>query len=296
MKLHLLLCLAEDLKVLHDAGYVHRYLHPSSVLVFDDNFCAIGTFSKCCKVSSNTEEIVGWYHYMAPEYLLQSPYTKSSDIYSFGMIMHTIGTGIIPHRPLCISQSLNLDICLGLRPHTPHNIPKSFKDLMERCWNTEPCLRPNIHEVYNVLLNLWSSIYHNNHLTSLNSTCIEFLVADNNEDYSKSNSQEIITQKPENNNLEPLEMIKYIRESSLVKVFNIDELTMMTSINNDKFCKISKATLKIKETNMIVACRRIKCNQLDRPIFYELNKRKRLYLCLRILRVLGISLGRFCQI
>ncbi|PKY48089.1 kinase-like protein, partial [Rhizophagus irregularis] len=90
MKLHLLLCLAEDLKVLHDAGYVHRYLHPSSVLVFDDNFCAIGTFSKCCKVSSNTEEIVGWYHYMAPEYLLQSPYTKSSDIYSFGMIMHTV--------------------------------------------------------------------------------------------------------------------------------------------------------------------------------------------------------------
>ncbi|CAB5347295.1 unnamed protein product [Rhizophagus irregularis] len=161
---------------------------------------------------------------------------------------------------------------------------------MERCWNTEPCLRPNIHEVYNVLLNLWSSIYHNNHLTSLNSTCIEFLVADNNEDYSKSNSQEIITQKPENNNLEPLEMIKYIRESSLVKVFNIDELTMMTPINNDKFCKISKATLKTKETNMIVVCRRIKCNQLDRPFFHELNKRKRLYLCLRILRVLGISL------
>jgi serine/threonine protein kinase len=296
MKLHLLLCLAEDLKALQDAGYVHRYLHPSSVLVFDDGFCAIGSFSKCCKVLSNTDDVIGWYHYTAPEYLLQKPYTKSSDIYSFGIIMHTIGTGNIPHRPLCISQSLTLDICLGLRPRIPDNIPKSFKNLMEKCWNTEPCLRPNIHEVYFILLNLWSSIYHNNHLTSLNSTYVEFLVADNNVNSSKPNSQEMITQKAENSNLEPLEMVKYIKDNNLAKVISIGELTMMSPIDDDRFCKISKAILKKEKTDILVACKRFKSAQLDLTFFHELKKHKKLYYCLRILRVLGVSLGKCCLV
>ncbi|GES75235.1 kinase-like domain-containing protein [Rhizophagus clarus] len=288
MKLHLLLCLAEDLKALHDAGYVHRYLHPSSVLAFDDNFCAIGSFSKCCKISSNTEEIIGWFHYTAPECLLKNPYTKSSDIYSFGVIMHTIGTGNVPHRPLCVNQSLTLDICLGLRPYVPDNMPKCFRDLMEKCWNTEPGLRPNINEVYNILLNLWSSIYHNNHLTPLNSTFIEFLVADNDKDYSKSNSQEMVTQ---NDNLEPLEMIKYIKENNLAIIFSINELTMMTPIvDNDPFCKISIAILKKGETDSLVVCKRFKSTQLDKNFFDELKMHKKLYFCLKILRILGVSL------
>ncbi|CAB5385906.1 unnamed protein product [Rhizophagus irregularis] len=191
-KLHLLLSFAEDLKALHDAGYVHRYLHPSSVLVINDSFCAIGSFSKCRKDLSNIEDIVG-------------------------------------------------------------------------------C-----------------------HLTSLNSICIEFLIADNNEDYSKSNTQESITRKVENSNLDPLEMIKYIKENNLVKVFGIDELTMMAPIDNDHFCKISKATLKKEKTNSLVACKRFKSTQLDKTFFHELKLHKRLYFCLRVLRILGINLGKFC--
>ncbi|CAB5200595.1 unnamed protein product [Rhizophagus irregularis] len=187
-KLHLLLSFAEDLKALHDAGYVHRYLHPSSVLVINDSFCAIGSFSKCRKDLSNIEDIVG-------------------------------------------------------------------------------C-----------------------HLTSLNSICIEFLIADNNEDYSKSNTQESITRKVENSNLDPLEMIKYIKENNLVKVFGIDELTMMAPIDNDHFCKISKATLKKEKTNSLVACKRFKSTQLDKTFFHELKLHKRLYFCLRVLRILGINL------
>ncbi|RGB35135.1 hypothetical protein C1646_667979 [Rhizophagus diaphanus] len=59
-KLHLLLYVAEDLKAIHNAGDIHKYLHPFSVLVFDNIgsydssfsnsddgcFCAIGEFSR----------------------------------------------------------------------------------------------------------------------------------------------------------------------------------------------------------------------------------------------------------
>ncbi|CAG8672462.1 15125_t:CDS:2 [Rhizophagus irregularis] len=200
MKLHLLLYLSEDLKALHNAGYVHRYYkHPSSILVVNESYCAIETFL---------------------EYL-----------------------------------------------------------------------RPNIHEVHNTLLNLWTSIYHNKYSTSLNLMCLDFSAADNNKDYSDSNTQEIITKRAVSSDLETSEMIKYIEENSLVKVFSIDKLTMMTPINNDHFCKISKATLKTEKTDIIVACKRFKSTLLDKTFLHELKmQHKKLYFCLRILRVLGISL------
>ncbi|CAB5381114.1 unnamed protein product [Rhizophagus irregularis] len=58
MKLRLLLYLSEDLKSLHNAKYVHRYYkYPSSVLVFDNSFCAIETFLECKALPlTNTDE------------------------------------------------------------------------------------------------------------------------------------------------------------------------------------------------------------------------------------------------
>ncbi|CAB5347274.1 unnamed protein product [Rhizophagus irregularis] len=249
MKLHLLLYLSEDLKALHNAGYVHRYYkHPSSILVVNESYCAIETFLECKALPLYTDEMDG-------------------------------------------CRVMSYDICFGLRPHIPDNIPKSFKNLVERCWNTEPDLRPNIHEVHNTLLNLWTSIYHNKYSTSLNLMCLDFSAADNNKDYSDSNTQEIITKRAVSSDLETSEMIKYIEENSLVKVFSIDKLTMMTPINNDHFCKISKATLKTEKTDIIVACKRFKSTLLDKTFLHELKmQHKKLYFCLRILRVLGISL------
>ncbi|RIA85477.1 hypothetical protein C1645_830754 [Glomus cerebriforme] len=61
IKLHLLFYLAEDLKAIHNAGYVHRYLHPWNVQIFDNSLCAIGSFSKAlpCLPLPNTEKLFG---------------------------------------------------------------------------------------------------------------------------------------------------------------------------------------------------------------------------------------------
>src|SRR6266542_3355316 len=129
-------------------------------------------YSKCREAlsSAKTEEIFGWQRYMAPEFLRNKPYTKASDIYSFGMIMYTVGTGMIPYNQSSDDQYLTLDICLGVRPEIPIDMPESFTKLMKRCWSDDPDSRPDIHEVYNTLLNWWSSVYNK----CLNSNCLEF--------------------------------------------------------------------------------------------------------------------------
>ncbi|CAB4388044.1 unnamed protein product [Rhizophagus irregularis] len=233
MKLRLLLYLSEDLKSLHNAKYVHRYYkYPSSVLVFDNSFCAIETFLECKALPlTNTDE-------------------------------------------------------KGGRPHIPDNIPKSFKNLMEKCWNTEPDLRPNIHEVHNALLNLWSSIYYyDKNLTSLNLACLEYLAADNNKDYSNSKPQEIIPQQAESSNLRLSDIIDSMKR--LVKFIKMNELTTKTPIG-------SMTSTYILKENGLVFCKRLKNGQLVRDesikvFIHKLNMQNKPGFRLRIIPILGMS-------
>jgi hypothetical protein len=182
-------------------------------------------------------------------------------------------------------------------PKFSNNIPKSFKELMERCWNPMPELCPDIHEIYNNLLNWWSSIYHK----YLNSICIEFFTT-NNRDYSKPKSlvkqQKAKLKKialPKEKNLEPSELIDFIINNHFIKFININEFTTMIPIGDGHFGTIWKATWK--KTNNLVVCKKLKNNesiskkQIE-AFLHELNMHRRLDFCSRIIRILGISFGK----
>lgn len=281
----MLLYLSKDLKALHDSGYVHNNFYPTNILVFDNNLCAISTFSKCRKdlPLSNTDD----------------NYKKANDIYEFGMIMYIVGTGYIPYDLTC-AQSFDSNTFLTLyrlAPKFSKNIPKSFKELMERCWNPVQELCPDINEIYNNLLHWWSFIYHK----CLNSVCIEFLTI-NNRNYSKpkpplkphkTKLKEIVL--PNKKNLEPSELIDFIINNHFIKFININELTTMISIGDGHFGTIWKAIWK--KTNNLVVCKKLKNNesiskkQIE-AFLHELNMHRRLDFCSRIIRILGISFGK----
>ncbi|GBC05287.1 hypothetical protein RclHR1_06150013 [Rhizophagus clarus] len=298
IRLHLLFYLAEDLKVLHNAGYVHRNFNPIDILVFDNSLCAISSLSKCHKILSlsKPKEIFGWQRYMAPEFLRYKPYTKACDIYSFGMIMYTVGTGMIPYYKSDDDHFLSLGICSGLRPKISINIPESFSKLVKRCWDDNPNFRPDISEICDTLLKWWSSVYHK----YLSPTCLEFLVAD------KRNSSkfkiliknpDVIETKdiilPDNKDLEPSEFIDFIVRNHLVKYINLNELSStMEYVESGHFGTISKTIWK--KTNSKVICKRIKNiesinHKLMEAFLHELNMHKRVDFCSRIIRILGIS-------
>ena len=104
----------------------------------------------------NPNQIFGVIPYLAPEVLSRKPYTKESDIYSFGMIMWEHTTGKKPfhdreHNHLLISDILN-----GERPQITDDTPKFYSDLMKRCWDYNPENRPTAKEIRKCLWEYFS--------------------------------------------------------------------------------------------------------------------------------------------
>jgi serine/threonine protein kinase len=106
------------------------------------------------------DKIYGLLPYIAPEVLIGKPYTLSSDIYSFGVIMFELSSGKPPFYDREHDLSLALDICNGLRPEFGKGTPEIYKKLAYRCMNADPNQRPNVDELKKTLLIWYYSIYN----------------------------------------------------------------------------------------------------------------------------------------
>jgi serine/threonine protein kinase len=92
---------------------------------------------------------------MAPEILRGHRYTKSSDIYSFGIIMNEYITEETPYNNIPHNYILAVNICKGLRPKISEDTPKLLADLIVKCWDSKAENRPTAKELYQIL-NKWN--------------------------------------------------------------------------------------------------------------------------------------------
>ena len=99
----------------------------------------------------NPNKIFGVIPYLAPEVLSRKPYTKESDIYSFGMIMWEYTTGKKPFHDRPHDHYLMIDILNGERPQITDDTPEFYADLMKRCWDHNPENRPTAKEINDCL-------------------------------------------------------------------------------------------------------------------------------------------------
>ncbi|RIB17764.1 kinase-like domain-containing protein [Gigaspora rosea] len=150
-KLNLLQCIVSDLQIIHSHDLIHRDLHSGNILLnsLKSAYIADLGLSITANIASKSgfNGIYGILPYIAPEILNKQPYTKASDIYSFGIIMWEILYG----RCVPFVQNSNLpfqlQVCDGLRPHIYENTAICYADLMKRCWNMEPEKRPTASEI-----------------------------------------------------------------------------------------------------------------------------------------------------
>ena len=108
-------------------------------------------------VSENTEKSVyGVLPYMAPEILRRQNCTKASDIYSFGIIMYEVVSGLPPYHDISHDKNLAIKICQGLRPRFNIKVPHLIIHLIKRCLDANPLNRPTAREIEEILVQWWS--------------------------------------------------------------------------------------------------------------------------------------------
>jgi serine/threonine-protein kinase len=95
--------MATGMSIAHLAGVIHRDLKPANILVNTDGLLKIVDFGVAAAASSGdtqltkTGYVIGSPKYMAPEQILGKKVDQTADVYSIGVIMYEMTTGIPPY-------------------------------------------------------------------------------------------------------------------------------------------------------------------------------------------------------
>jgi len=138
---------------------LHRDLKASNILIGENlTNCVICDFglSRLAEERAALSSVggnVGTPYTMAPEIMDGSPYTKASDVYSFGIILWEMWTGRIPFHGFKAIQLMFQVYSQGARPPTTpvENIHPELERLMRRCWEQNPEMRPQFDEILDIL-------------------------------------------------------------------------------------------------------------------------------------------------
>jgi serine/threonine protein kinase len=154
-KLNCLHSIAHGLRVIHEKELIHRDLHIGNILRLKNLTCI--TDMGLCKpadynASENTKnKAYGVTPYIAPEILRGQNYTKAADIYSFGIIMYEVISGLPPYHKISHDNNLAIKICKGLRPRFNIKVPQMIVRLIKECLDANPLNRPKAGEIKETL-------------------------------------------------------------------------------------------------------------------------------------------------
>ncbi|RIB30088.1 hypothetical protein C2G38_2153718 [Gigaspora rosea] len=156
-KLRLARQLVSAIKCLHENDIFHTKLHSKNLLVHkgDIRLNVFNTF----QYQSSFSDTFTFIQYIDPKYLQNLEIyklNKSSDIYSIGVLLWEISSGIIPFESELIhGYSLLKAIIRGKREVTIPGTPKKYRKIYIECWQHDQ--RPTIQNVSN---NLNSIVYN----------------------------------------------------------------------------------------------------------------------------------------
>ncbi len=132
--------ICEGLRVMHEAGIIHRDLKSRNVMLANRNgavSAVVMDFGLAHEVTSTTSEtatdasaaqgVAGTIDYMAPEQFAGDPLTPAADIFALGVVMYELATG---RHPFPSGTILQAAIRRGQRPPAPSSIRKG---LPHRC-------------------------------------------------------------------------------------------------------------------------------------------------------------------
>ncbi|KAK7103858.1 hypothetical protein V1264_018670 [Littorina saxatilis] len=135
---------------------IHRDLKSSNILlkelVDDGNLTQktlkITDFGLAREVEKTTRmSAAGTYAWMAPEVIKSSRFSKSSDVWSYGVVLWELLTGETPYKGI---DALGVAYGVAINKLTlpiPSTCPHMFSKLMSDCWDQEPHTRPTFQNI-----------------------------------------------------------------------------------------------------------------------------------------------------
>ncbi len=141
--------IATGMAVAHQAGVIHRDLKPANILVNDDGLLKIVDFGVAAAASSGdtqltkTGYVIGSPKYMAPEQILGKKVDETADIYSVGVIMYEMATGIPPYSRGDHMSVMYQHVQGKAKPVAEINpdIPPDFADIISRAMSVDKTKR-----------------------------------------------------------------------------------------------------------------------------------------------------------
>ena len=173
-KLYSLQEIARGLNKIHNNELTHRDLHIGNILhdsvsnyvytyITDMGLCKPADYNAL----ENSKKIYGVLPYVAPEILRGQNYTKAADIYSFGIIMYEVFSGLPPYHDVSHDNGLAIKICQGLRPTFNIKVPQLIVDLIKRCLDASPLNRPTAYEIWGIINSWYSDLRNNSNKTEI---------------------------------------------------------------------------------------------------------------------------------
>jgi beta-lactam-binding protein with PASTA domain len=93
--------IAEALRVAHERGVIHRDIKPHNILITESGDVKVTDFGIARAASSSTMtrtgSILGTAHYISPEQAMGEPVGPASDLYSLGIVLYEMLTGVMPY-------------------------------------------------------------------------------------------------------------------------------------------------------------------------------------------------------
>src|SRR5437868_1367403 len=129
----------------HRQGVLHRDLRPSNVLVTENGMLKVADFgtSRFLEIAAHGTTVIGSPPYMAPEQF-HGKAVFASDIYSLGVTMYQMLTGMMPYdtpSPADLDRLMRGELVSSPRLKNP-KIPKAISDIVVKA------MAPEIHARY----------------------------------------------------------------------------------------------------------------------------------------------------
>ncbi|GAX79342.1 hypothetical protein CEUSTIGMA_g6784.t1 [Chlamydomonas eustigma] len=164
--------IARGMAHLHQRNIVHSDLKPRNVLLMSSSKDSRGIVAKVSDfglsfkmegMKTHTSNFFqGTLTHMSPEVMEKGIMGKAADVYSFGITLWELLTGLEPFREVN-PVYLAYEICKnGRRPEWPPGTPKDYQDLACHCWSETLQDRPTMSDALDKLVAMKVSLEERN--------------------------------------------------------------------------------------------------------------------------------------